>query len=492
MLMSTIALLHLLLFITSCVGAMRPTILTGNNGAICQWVQKRADNDADSFVKLIADESIVGYKIPALIFNYQDIANFSSVPTIETFTDLYRANKTDLYPRMLSEGVFNLDAAEGHSVNKSRFWSGIIDKEITFRVPVSGIYCVYIAPDPMKVPDFELPIYFKNYYGNLDYAYYVHYTGLKWLIIVFAVLIVAMQKLVKVEDAKGAQSLSSVKAITNTLVYLTLISFIVVQLFQFFKLFMQNSVLLPYQKSSIGPIWQFVSLIANHFHDVFELYLGLLFSMGLGVTYYYTDVQNYREFPSDWLRKTIILFMAHCLIMFLRDLCLKWSYNIPFIGTARNISSDSIATVLDYTQIPIYCIWYALSAVFYLKTKKKLTLVPPNLDMGSTENVVSAFKKTTLVIWIVPSVIYGLGTIFMGLSVFFYTDKNLIIEIAEGSDRAEIYMSLVLKQEKEIQKMVVILGSELLSWISTFLSMSAIYLIWVSSSNRATIDRKVQ
>ncbi|KAI5961137.1 hypothetical protein CANMA_003911 [Candida margitis] len=427
------------------------SILTDVRGAICRSVQKRADNDADSFVKLIADESIVGYKIPALIFNYQDIANFSSVPTIETFTDLYRANKTDLYPRMLSEGVFNLDAAEGHSVNKSRFWSGIIDKEITFRVPsvptietftdlyranktdlyprmlsegvfnldaaeghsvnksrfwsgiidkeitfrvpVSGIYCVYIAPDPMKVPDFELPIEFRNYYGSLNHIRHLRHTSLKWEVVfsisMFAVILYYSSRFACEE---GPQNLNPAQAVTRTIICLSIIPFISISVLELIYWTIRNNSYTTYQSSTLLSNLRLILQFAEYSYSAFTSYVTLLFSMGFGVIYYYHDgLQNYRQLPKDLFQKATALLITQVLITFLHAYS-KSTY------TSVSITKFLLIVATTILKVVWKALWLVSSARFVFRTKKSIGALLPHPDVQSTYETFSAFKKSVVVI----------------------------------------------------------------------------------------------
>lgn len=428
------SLIYFFLYTVSSIVATKPTILTGKNDAICRRVQAKANNN-NSYVRLFVNETVADYKISGLIFNYKDILNFTSVPAIENFTDLYPTNKTKLYSTILGgDGRFIVDAAEDHSVDTLRFWSGIIDKEIIFPVSESGTYCVYIAPDPVKALDFELPVHFKNYYGNLRYSSYLYYTSLKWIFIILFATIAAIFKFLKDLGAGGSQSLSSVKTAINTLVMLTFVPFVLMKLFDFCHLFVQNSVFAPYQGSSIESFLSFLSLLISMFDALFQFYVALLFSMGLGAIYYYKSDPNYREFLPEWSQMATKFPLASAYIVWLTPVLLGRPITISLFGTSKTILPETSYKILNYTSQLFNCIMFILSVKFYFKTKKKLTISsfstdigsidkvvsPFNLDTESIDKVVLTFKKTTMTFWFIPIVIFGLTLMIMCGWVFYY------------------------------------------------------------------------
>lgn len=112
----------LLLAFSSVVAAIeQPTVLTYKQGVFCSPVQ-RTKNIDKAYVELRANKDVIDKKIPGLIFHYPDIVNFSSVPILEEFTQLYPNNKDHLYKKMLNdEGKFELDAAKGYSVDDLKY-----------------------------------------------------------------------------------------------------------------------------------------------------------------------------------------------------------------------------------------------------------------------------------------------------------------------------------------------------------------------------------
>ena len=480
--------LSLCLFFVSVLGR-NFTVLTNDSGAICRRVQAKPNNDG-SYVKLLVNEIIADYKIPGLIFNYDDIVNFASVPIFENFTNLYPQNKTELYLKMLNdEGQFITDTVEGHSLDSLNFWSGIIDKEIIFPVVDSGMYCVYIAPDPVNVPNFVLPVHFKKYYGNLNYAGYLYYNSLKWLLVLLVGIFAALMKLTKTKDAKGSQNLSSVKAITNTVVLLTLIPFTVEYTIYFIQLYLQNYLIEPYKSVSIMAISPFILELAANIHQAVDQYVALLFAMGLGVVYYYNDdSQSYRKFPRDLFLKTTVLFAVKLSIMIIGMICIQSPGTIPLVWTT--IATESFANILNGVNFLLDFIWILLSIVFYFKTKKRLTAIPPNPDIGSSDKVVSAFKKSTLVIWIMPLLIHGLGAAVGGSWLISNIFKELDHMPTQSADTQARYESILLMQTVERAQFINVQFTHWSGWLNTFLTIGLVVLIWVRSSNKAALDEK--
>lgn len=489
----TRSLMKVLLLVVTGVCATELTILTGDNGAICRWVQAKPNND-DSYIKLLVDETTAEYKIPGLIFNYEDIVNFALVPIVENFTDLYPTNKSELYPKMLdADGQFVVDAADGHSVDTLGFWNGVIDKEIIFPVADSGIYCVYIAPDPIKVSDFELPVHFQSFYGNLDYSDYLSYKILQWNFIVLVASIAALQYFLRVKDTKGSRGLTPVEAVSNTLILLTLIPYIVEFLLVLLNLFIQNNLVAPYQKTSFITIFRHICYFVMRICSVFDMYVALLFSMGLGVIYYYNDdAPNYRKFPLDWFKIATSFLLAHVLLTFLLDLFMEWGGTVTSIGTTEPILTMSDAIFLFYMMYKFDFFWFILSVFFYFKTKKRITTAfSPNSDIGSTDNIVWAFKWTALAIWIIPFLLHIFETKVMYPLTSSSLSKELDEIMAQQGDRAAIYESLFYMQWYERIKRL-FWYMYCLRLVFILLPLSATILIWIRSSSRPTAVVKIQ
>ncbi|KAI5949486.1 hypothetical protein KGF57_004696 [Candida theae] len=465
------------------------TVLNSEIGSICQWVRAKPNND-DSYIRLPVNKTVADYRISGLIFKYYDIANFASIPTVENFTDLYPQNKTDLYTGMLgSDGKFNVNASEGYTVENLHFWSGVIDKEITFPVLDSGFYCVYIAPDANKDTDFKLPVHFRNYHGNLDYATYVYYTIVKWIFAILAVTGAAIFKFHKSSDSKGPQKLSSVEAVINTYVLLTFIPFMLWELSDFCTLYAKNNVFLPYEISSNKSVFLLVCFVFITLNEAFQSYATLLYAMGLGVIYYYREVASYKKFPPEMLRLATALLLVDGAIRLSLLGVKDWPGSISFMGASITVPAKLVYLGLTCATFLMSCVWFILSFKFYFDTKKKLS--SSIAQDGSKVKVVSAFKKTSLAIWIVPVVCTLIMTVISSLALYF-TFRGVSHSNFKFTPRVEILDSYMNMEIGTRVQLIGMLTSGLEPWVATLISIGAVYLIWAKLSDRSTIERKIE
>lgn len=482
-----------LLLATSTVFAFKFSLSTGNHGAFCVWVEAK-HHYGDSFVKLLVNETVQSYKVPGLIIKSQDIGNFSSVPTFEDFYRLYRNNRTELYSKMLgSDGRFNIDASERHSIDELKFWSGIFDKEITFSVTESGVYCVYIAPDPTKIPNFELPVHVMNYYGDLPYSIYPYYTAMKWF---FSVLVASVAILLYFQRAKVAHKLTPVKAITNTFVLMTFVPFTVDLSLEVLNLFIENSVPSLSENEALMSILGRVSFFAVKSREVLDMYVALLFSMGLGVIYYYNDdAQNYKKFPQDWFKIATAFLLVHMSLALLLDLSVKRMMNtdtLLLMGTTTQISTHGIYRVINFVMSIFTYVCFMMSVLFYFKTRKRITMFPPNSDIGSADRVISAFKWSNLVIWIMPQLFKILHNAVMTMDIIWHYDLSTGHEeeaVQSGDFSFYKYLLFVLSGNSmgfyESWQMI-------LPWIITLIPTGTVLLIWYRASSRPAVSIKAQ
>lgn len=168
-----------------------------------------------------------------------------------------------------------------------------------FSIPVSGIYYVYIAPDLAIGPEFELSTDIKQDYGNLNYIRYLRYTSIRWIMVFSIFIFVALTCFaLRFESEIGSQNLSSVQAITKTVVWLILLPFIAISKIELIYLLIRNNYYATYQSLPLLSNLKLILQFSEHFYSAFASYVTLLFSMGSGVVYYYHDnLQHYRKLP---------------------------------------------------------------------------------------------------------------------------------------------------------------------------------------------------
>lgn len=490
-------LINAFLFIAFVVSAadVPPTILTNGRGAICRWVPNYAHNNTDSYIRLLVDDSIAAHKIPGLIFRYQDIVNFTSIPTIETFEKLYSLNKTELYEEMLGEdGQFSLDTYEGHSVDDLMLWSGIIDNDITFSIPVSGMYCVYIAPSLTISSGYRLPIEIGKRYGSLNYIRYLRYKSLKW-VTVLSVSFFAMGNYYIPGFKSGPQSLTSVQAVTRTLVTLISLPFITKSVLELVYLLIRNNYYATYQTSPLLVNLKLISKFTDYFHSAFTSYAVLLFSMGFGVVYYYHDnLVNFRKLPSGLFRKATALLAIQVVIILLYVYCQKQHDQfIEYSGPSLLMLLSAVILNALWTLFSI--IWLATSVLFVSKTKKRISALSTKLDMKSTSETYSAFKKSVVTMWVLPIIIRTVCHVatFVWKAIYLYAkvvDEDTVDTNPELSIHEFKQESVTQMRNEVISNQIGALKDIWMNWLCIVLTLTVVVIIWVKSSKVLEIKHK--
>ncbi|KAI3405252.2 hypothetical protein KGF56_001944 [Candida oxycetoniae] len=501
---TTCKLYILLLAIFSLVTAYpdAPTILTVKQGVFCSPVERSWSHPEKSYIKLVPDAVASQKQIKGLIFHYYDIVNFTSVPILEVFAQLYPKEKKNLYGQMLKEdGSFNLDPAEGYNVDKSKIWSGSIDKEVKFEIPSTGIYCVYIAPpadtdedEDQAQAQFKIPVVFKNSYGNLSYTYYLIYSLLKFSIpaglVIFAGL---FNYVLRFKIGKDFQNMDSLSVISKAVIFLVLCPLIAVSILQWFVFFLVNNFLETCQKSFIINFLSFVAQFASMSFHVFVAYMTLLFSMGFGVIYYYNgNSRNYRLFPQQSFRKISGFLFLNIVLLFVLLVMNSFigSKNTNYligIGDSTVNNKNSFVGFITLLAGLFSLVWVILPMVFYFKTKKTIATFPPAPDAESTDKVVSAFRKSFLVIYVLPILTAILAGAIVGvLSAQYMLNMP---QFPPNTERALVYASAQAMWIIENSLKSVMLPLFTTSLFYSFGFIIILFFIWIKDNNGLIVDR---
>ncbi|KAG5419344.1 hypothetical protein I9W82_003111 [Candida metapsilosis] len=480
----------LLLAFSSLVAAVdKPTILTYKEGVFCSPVE-RTKNIDKAYIELRANKDVIDKKIPGLIFHYPEIVNFSSVPILEVFTQLYANNKDHLYKQMLNdEGKFKLDAAEGYSVDDSKYWSGVIDKDVKFAIPTSGIYCVYIAPDQEKEFDFKLPIVFKNYYGNLNYVEYLIYSQLKYVIALAIILFAALfNYILRFKIGKDFQNMDSISVISKTIILLILAPFIAIYIFDWFVLLLRNNFETSCQKSFILSVLRFFSRFGDSVYNAFTSYAVLLFSMGFGVIYYHNgNSQHYRLFPQESMKKLTAFFFLNIIVLFFYALSLQGTSTSHLVGIQQNTLDSKFTALIGGLASLFGLSFYVLSVIFYFKTKKTIATFPPAADAESTDKIVTAFNRSFFVILVLPMITGLLAGIIAG--IFMVKSVGDAPDFPQHTDRDTVYQSAMAILVYENSFKGILLPIVWSNWLYFFALIISIFFIWIKDNNGLIVDQ---
>ncbi|CAI5758281.1 unnamed protein product [Candida verbasci] len=476
----------LILFIIGLAAAFKdaPTILSAKQGVICSPIHQSKEK---AFIELKDDNN----KIPTLIFKYIDLVNFTNIPIIEEFHQLYPNEKPTLYKNMIKDGKFNVDAAEGYKVDDGKFYNG--DSTVKFTVPDSGIYCIYIAPDKDK--EFSIPVVFKNSYGNLPYSYYMIYSQLKWFILIsIALFAYLLNYILKFKVGDDFKNLDSISVISKGIIFLILAPAILVSIVQWINFFLKNWFVESCSQSFFMDLLSFLTELVNHCFNAYTSFIVLLFSMGYGVIYYHNgNSHHYRMFPQKSLNRVASLLFLNILVMFLYSIAISLQNNKPYVVGIYNSPQQTtnqpgpLALILAGLNSLFAIIWFVLTIVFYFKTKKTIAKFPPAPNEENTEKVGKAFKRSILALFVLPFVVFLVGGIILG--VLMTNQLKDIPEYPSNTERELLYQSVLefMLLEKFMNKLI--LPSIWSAWLYFILLVGSIFFIWIKDNNGLIIDR---
>ncbi|EDK44386.1 hypothetical protein PVL30_003398 [Lodderomyces elongisporus] len=470
-----------------------PTILTPERGVFCSPVQASPKHPNKAYIKLHPEKTSADFKIQGLVFHYPDIINFTSVPILEEFTQLYAKEKTTLYKTMLNDdGTFNVDAADGYSTDPKKYWTGPIEKDVEITIVHSGIYCVYIAPPADDTDKFDIPIVFKSYYGNLNYATHLMYSQIKWAVLLSIITFATLfNYILKFKVGENFKDLNSISVISKAVIFLVLLPFIAILIFQWLVFFLINNFLESCQSSFIITGLLFIAQFASLGYNSFISYVVLLFSMGFGVIYYHGgNSHNYRIFPQDSFKKITALLFVNLVVIFAAVVGEFQSKNSdPLVGTygQNSFNQQGMIVTLLMALTSIFSLsWFILSMIFYFKTKKTIATFPPAADADSTDKVVSAFRKSFFIIYVLPIAVGIFGACVAGA----LTAKSMksLPKYPSNTDRELVYQSALAMQALEHGIKKIILPMLWSSWLYFFTLIISIFFIWIVDNNGLIVD----
>ncbi|KAI5952389.1 hypothetical protein KGF54_003256 [Candida jiufengensis] len=506
----------IILFITLtsyvCAILDAPTILNNGKGVLCSPIQSKPNKPSKSYIKLKTQH--LKYEdnlqsIQALIFHYPDIVNFTAIPTLEEFAQLYPNEKKVLYKTMLTDDhKFNVNAESGYNVDKTKFWEGELSSknDVVFKISQSGIYCVYIAPilendqkEKLGAVDFKVPIVFKNYYGNLSYPMYLIYSTIKYVVVISIIMfIVLFNYILRFKIGENFQNLNSISVISKGILFLILAPFICLDIFQGFVFWCINNFLETDSKSFIMSTLFFINETIDSIYSSFRNYVVLLFAMGFGVIYYYNgNSNNYRLFPQESFRKITAFLFINIIALIVNNILnyLFLSQDYQIVGLFSTMGSPASTTsgfdtndnnnnflMLSNTIVSLFQLcWFVLSVIFYFKTKKTIATFPSASDPDSNQKVVSAFRKSFFVIMVLPIITAIIGGLISGILTL--RSFSNVPDFPQNSNRDLVYQSalMIIMLENSLGKFIMpIVYSTLFYYFTLILS---IFFIWIKDNN---------
>ncbi|KAK6461118.1 hypothetical protein DFJ63DRAFT_216851 [Scheffersomyces coipomensis] len=494
-------------------------------GASCNLVKKISNSRSDAYISLyvdsisVLDQSVLAtLKFPILIFKYTDIKNFTNLPIYSEYSTLYKSDKAQLYQDLIDfeankfilkpsgngntefneHDIYNdyitLDNKTPEEEKKDGEPDNFDHIDIYFPIERSGLYCIYIAPPIDKsITDMSVPIQFQNSYGYLSYVFYLVYTQTKYIILISCVMFgYLLNYILQFKIDSQFNNMNSISLISRVLIFYTLLPFIFLNFLKLLTYYLQNSFSNYYILNWLA---NFTVFLDQAYQIVIRFFI-LLFSMGYGVIYYHNgNSKNYRMMPEKAISKAFTMLIINLVLLALFTFIDvnsfvsspykfqqpssvgKGSNNYKFIAVFHSILSFVVG-IYPFA-------WVILSVINYFKTKKIISKFPINSTANSntSEKIMTAFKRSILVIFILPLV--------AGLLTGFYLVYSIVKSIplpSNPNDKIEMenYQTQLIEASlSNSSNLLFIIWSQTLEY---FLMIGLMYAIWIRDNTGIILD----
>lgn len=470
-----------------------PTVLGYEKGAICGPISQRKGK---GYIKVDGSKLPQDFKLPTLIFHYTDLLNFTNLPNVEKYFDDYA--KHEISDSLFDENnsKFNLKVASDFKIDDAKLYNGYTDanKNVEYIVYDTGIYCVYIGK--LEDKKIHVPVVFKNSYGNLTYIEYTVYSQMKYVIVLATGLFIyLLNYILKFKVGRDFKDLDSVSVISKAVIFLVLLPFILVNSYIWIGAFLENNFFDSSKDAMLMNLAkqgaQFLSIAFN----TYTICILLLFSMGYGVIYYHNgNSHRYRLFPHQTFVRIVGFFVTNLVVIYIYLLLLNGAKSdTPFLTGFEQLEPPSSGSaILNFFAglTGLFSItWFILIVYFYFRTKKTISLFPPDPnDEDSTQRVVLAFKRSIFIILVLPIIVMFIaGFIIASKVVSGITDS--LPDFPSGDTANYDSVIQILALEKSMQ--VAVLPMLLSNWIYFFAAVIGLFFIWIKDNNGLIIDRNV-
>jgi ABC-type multidrug transport system fused ATPase/permease subunit len=487
--MTTIIKLWAILSLLSLVWARE--VLDKSTGVKC-WFMKTGKRE--SYIELGVEKlksSNPKVKIPIFILHYPDLAHITLLPNKEQYLTIYK-DKKEAWRYVYDDNgdtpeedraTFIVQYDEGF---KDKTWNKPIvagDPPLHFPIESDGYYCVYTA-QPLEVSSFEIPITFKQSHGNLDYLNYLIYSNLMYILalssFVFGYL---LNYLLKFKIGLDFGNLNQLSIISRITVFYVLLPFIVLLIVTWIVDSLQNNFVSTASNDAIFQLITKLGLAAFIIYQISINYMILLFAMGFGTIYYFQgNSRHFRELPTKLNQTSRLLLVANCVVAIVAVI-----FYPQYVDPAQSYQSQNstmppaIVVVLGGFNF----VFFVLTFIYYFKTKKIISKFPPisNSVTNSTElnaKIVKAFKRSFLVIFILPMLVGIVSALIYGVNVVKSMGQYSQLPTDDpNGDGISIINSVILEFVFLKSPIILMVWSQ---WLSVLLSVIGMYAIWIKGN----------
>ncbi|CUM52570.1 unnamed protein product [Debaryomyces tyrocola] len=519
-----------ILFNTCVVAFEEDSVLDANSlGVSCFPVLSESKASIQGGIKIFLEDLEVedgvvpsDLKVPVLLFRYEDILNFTTLPSWEEYREAYASNYSsknlDLESYFLKNSVdfeqnkFILDLYEGYNeIDEKRIYNGFLDaskengnNEALLPVYESGMYCVYIAPPIDKnIKIMRVPVeiqYSRLYSSNMMYA---NYSKTKY-IIGFGLLLAAylIHDVLKFSTDKRL-NIKNMPIISKVVIFYVLMPLLAFASLEWFVVFIElHSNLSNHKKSCFKYFRLAMEWIQPNWKILFRFY-ALLFTMGYGVIYYHRGAsRTFRKMPKRTKNVAWTLFIT--------DLTLNNTEHVyysieKYLMTCNTLAlykdtMESICTICFFGSFVFPFVLYFVSFIYYFKTRNIIKKLPPTSTVSEgidvNTRIMKAFKQSGFLILISPS-ISGLAWVIaygrVAIEAYYSMMYDMMLD-SEPTSKVPSRESLMLLV-RWLNYMLLFTEdttmSLIQSWplaIKIYLTITLLYVIWIRNNNVLVVE----
>ena len=465
-------------------------------------------------LKLNDGQEPTDLKIPVLLFRYDDILNFTTLPSWEEYDEGYASNyssnnlNSDNYFLKNSvdfeENKFILDLYEGYSeIDERRIYNGFLDlskedghAEALLPAYETGLYCAYVAPPinrNIKTMNISLALQYSKFYSTS--MSYVDYCQVKYIIGTGLLLaIYLINNILKFQKDKQLD-IKNMPIISKTVIFYVLIPLLSLMSLEWFIVFIEIHCNLSSRKIRCFEYSRLIiELIQPNWRILLRFYV-LLFTMGYGVIYYHRGAS--RTFSKMPRRTKNVAWL-----LFITDLTLN---NTEYFMKYNNLALykdtiESIYAVCFFGSFVLPFVWYFVSFIYYFKTRNIIKKLPPTSTVtegiDANTRIMKAFKQSSLVIFISPT-ISGLAWFSSYARVAIKTFFSMMNEISSELDVSdeELSRELLIKLVKLSHYIMRFTQDTMMSsfdeWpgaMKIYLTIALLYVIWIRNNNALVVE----
>lgn len=444
-------------------------VLDPDNGIVCSMVKKTASAASIllEFTKYVGGNGDIGnLRFPTFILYYPDLAHITKIPNRNRYGAIYKDRK-NLIDYLTEDSKFDVTIDKGFEKNVYNHFliPGKPGDALTFNVPKSGLYCVYIAPSDL-IKDFEIEVTFENSYGLLSFHRYVN-IYLEMIILTFAIgLYGYITSVVFKRDGKfdraSLVALFVMFSILIPVIVITSLSFVIDLVSNIFKL--------------DAFIYQILLEVRYFLNAVFEVgfkAMILILAMGEGAVYFPKN-----PLPNNLRNYTIYLSLIN-LCLNLLSFTVNPSHTHDSVFRSYELYSQdtqsTFAFILEYTLLAFPYIWFISTLYFYFKTLTKFT-GENRLEIRNNQ-IYQAFRKSGSFFVLAPFISDFIDMLIYWYQTFSLYEYQYIPIDDENGDGLSIVQSLMAEAVD-----LSFNWSTLVQTITFIVTLMLIFYIWIRNN----------